>query len=89
MHSVVQRVFAACGRVVHGLWAGWVQLGTYALAGFLGLLAWVQTYGIVDRLYYKSTQLMHRLDVFFLSVNRQLYPLSTHPIKTTTNFKLN
>jgi hypothetical protein len=48
--------------------------------------AWGKAYRLMPSLYQKSTQLLHGLKTISVSVNPDLYTLSTPPIKTTTNY---
>lgn len=73
------------GKLVDGVWAGGVQPGVLTHRPNDGTFAWGQSYRFINSLCNKSTQVFPRLNVFFVSVTGRLYPLSTQPIKTTTN----
>lgn len=74
-----------CGLAVYYVRASCAQTIRLTHRQASGIFAWVQSYVVVDSLYNKLTQLLHRLNVIFQSVISYLYPLSTQPIKTTTN----
>lgn len=88
MHSHITSIFGdqkSCGLAVHYVRSSRVQLLglTHSLAS--AHKAWVQLYGFVDSLYQFCTQVVHANFNVFISVKSLLYPLSTQPIKTTTN----
>ncbi len=73
-------------KAVHGLWDKWVQLYRLTHSQNNTPRGWVQPYDLVNILCNKSTQFFPYRNVNFISVIFNLYPLSTQPIKTPTNF---
>lgn len=79
-------VLAVWGLTVDGLWAAGAQALGCTHGSKITNPSWVQSYRLMRWLYQKSTQAMHRQNLIFQSVIFHLYPLSTQPIKTTTNY---
>lgn len=74
----------SCGRAVHSLLIPGGKSVGYTTTLLSTTTACAQAYSVVNSLYYKCTQVIHRSFCDFSSVNFGLYPLSTQPIKTTT-----
>lgn len=73
-----------CGLAVYYYGHACVQLAILTHRLRSSVSAWVQSYGLVRTLYYLCAQVVPMQRTNFLSVNLQLYPLSTQPIKATT-----
>ena len=79
-------VTKSCGLAVYYTWLACAQIIRLTHRQNYGTFGWVQPYGFVNNLCNKSTQFFPCSNVNFLSVISGLYPLSTQPIKTPTNF---
>lgn len=82
MHSL----FSSCAERVGNLWNARAQVCRLTHRRADGRAAWVQSYGFMDRLYQKSTQVLPSRNLISVSVKVGLSLLSTQPIKTPTNY---